>query len=146
MILPGLQTSQQLQEAIGSSQYQISFDRLAELKRSAIFLLATRLDPQAAQTFGADQGSMRPEALLEEIADRYSDDEEFIQAELPIQEIIFRILLVRRNEPISLQVLQHELNERWATPVRPINVGLNGLRRIMEADTYYGFALVKPEA
>jgi hypothetical protein len=145
MILPGPQTSQQLQEAIGSAQYRIDFDRLVELKRSARFLLATRLDPEAAASYGPDQERMDPAALVEEIADRYRDENEFVQAELPIQEIIFRILLMRRNEPISLQELQQALNDRWATPVRPINITQGGLKRIMDADTYYGFAPVRPE-
>ena len=145
MILPGPQTSQQLQEAIGLAQYRIDFDRLVELKRSARFLLATRLDPEAAASYVPDQERMDPEALVEEIADRYQAENEFVQAELPIQEIIFRILLMRRNEPISLQELQQALNDRWATPVRPINITQNGLKRIMDADTYYGFAPVRPE-
>ncbi|HLF03989.1 MAG TPA: hypothetical protein VI855_02080 [Dehalococcoidia bacterium] len=145
MILPGPQTSQHLLEAIGSLRYNINFDRLEELKRSATFQLSSRLDPEAESTYGPDQVNTTPEALAEEIADRYGDENEFIQAELPIQEIIFRILLMRRNEPISLQELQQALNDRWATPVRPINITQGGLKRILDADTFYGFALVPSE-
>lgn len=145
MILSGPPATQQPQETNGSLEYHISFERLKELKRSATFLLASRLDPEAPETFGAEQGGMSPEALVEEIAGRYADEEEFIQAELPVQEIIFRMLVLRRNEPVSLQYLQQQLNERWSTPVRPINVTLHGLKRILDADTYYGFAPVKPE-
>ena len=140
MILPGPQTSPQLQEAVGSTQYRIDFDRLVALKRSATFLLASRLDPQAVANYGPEQEKMDPEALVGEIADRYSDEREFIQAELPIQEIIFRLLLMRHNAPLTLQELQQELNDRWATPVRPINITQTGLKRILDADTFYGFA------
>ncbi len=141
MILPGPQTAQRLQAAMGSARYQIDFDRLVELKRSATFMLASRLGAGAAANYGQEQKKLDPQEMVGEIADRFSDDEkEFIQAELPIQEIAFRILLVRRNEPISLQELQQDLNDRWATPVRPINISLNGLKRILDADTYYGFA------
>ena len=145
MILPGPETSQQLEASIGSIKYRIDFDRLVELKRSATFMLASRLDPEAAASYGPNQERMDPETLVQEIADRYRDENEFVQAELPIQEIIFRILLMRRNEPISLQELQQALNDRWATPVRPINITQGGLKRIMDADTYYGFAPVRPE-
>jgi hypothetical protein len=143
MILPGPQTFQELQEAVGSTRYRIDFHRLVELKRSATYLLASRLDPQAVANYGPEQGNKDPEALVGEIADRYGDEREFIQAELPIQEIIFRLLLLRHNEPLTLQELQQELNDRWATPVRPINITQTGLKRILDADTYYGFAPVR---
>ena len=69
---------------------------------------------------------------------------------MPLQEIIFRILLTRRNQPTSLRDLHYQLTERWATPVKPMNISQEGLRRILEADMYYGFALVvaqtRPEA
>ncbi len=141
MIPSGAQTSQQLQEVNGSAKYQINFHRLVELKRSATFMLASRLDADTTANYGEKQGKMDLKKMMKEIADRYGDDEkEFIQAELPIQEIVFRLLLVRGNEPISLQELQKDLNDRWSTPVRPINITLTGLKRIMDADTYYGFA------
>jgi hypothetical protein len=59
---------------------------------------------------------------------------------MPIQEIVFRILLARRNQPTKLHDLHYELTEKWATPIRPINVTEVGLRRILDRDTYYGFA------
>ncbi|MSQ17424.1 MAG: hypothetical protein EXR54_07655 [Dehalococcoidia bacterium] len=128
----------------GSTLYQINFDRLVELKRSATFMLASRLDPDNSTTYGPKEAKRDPKRMVKEIADRYSDDEkEFIQSELPIQEIVFRILLVRRNEPISLRELQQDLNDRWATPVRPINITLTGLKRVLDADTFYGFAPVE---
>jgi len=59
---------------------------------------------------------------------------------MPLMEIVFRILLSRRNEPTSLTDLHYELTERWATPVRPINVSEKGLQRVLDNDNYYGFA------
>jgi hypothetical protein len=61
---------------------------------------------------------------------------------MPIQEIVFRILLSRRNAPTPLHELHYELTERWATPMRPINISEAGLGRILDADTYYGFAQI----
>jgi hypothetical protein len=81
-----------------------------------------------------------PQALIDEIAEYCAGEEEFIRPQMALQEIVFRILLRRGNQPISLQELHYELTERWATPKRPINVTPAGLRRILEADGYYGFA------
>ena len=58
---------------------------------------------------------------------------------MPIQEIVFRLLLTRRNTPTLLSDLHYELTEKWSTPVRPINITENGLARILNSDTYYGF-------
>lgn len=59
---------------------------------------------------------------------------------MPIQEIVFRTMLARRNEPIPLVELHRALTERWSTPVRPIHVSQKSLGRILDSDDYYGFA------
>jgi hypothetical protein len=86
-----------------------------------------------------------PQALVEEIADHYEDEDGFIRTDMSIQEIAFRLLLARRNEPISLMDLHYELTDTWSTPINPVNVSEEGLRRVLDADTYYGFAGITPE-
>ena len=78
--------------------------------------------------------------LVNEIARFSKNDKSFIQTEMPIQEIVFRILLARRNAPTLLSDLHYELTEKWATPVRPINISEETLGNILDSDTYYGFA------
>ena len=123
-----------------SPLYYISFDRLAQLKRSAVTLLAGRRGPDSPSLLRPDYELDDPEELLEEIADYSENAEDFINSNMPIQEIVFRTLLARRNRPTSLSQLHHELTERWSTPVRPINVTLVNLERILDSDDYYGFA------
>ncbi|MCI0846674.1 MAG: hypothetical protein J4N33_06085 [Chloroflexi bacterium] len=120
--------------------YIISFDRLEELNRSALQLVAERRGPSYPSRDKPDHELTNVQALIDEIAEHYTEDEDFIRTEMPIQEIVFRILLTRRNQPTPLRDLHYELTERWATPVRPINVSELGLRRILDADIHYGFA------
>ena len=120
--------------------YIISFDRLEELNRSALQLVAERRGPSYPSRDKPDHELTKVQAMIDEIAEHYTEDEDFIRTEMPIQEIVFRILLTRRNQPTPLRDLHYELTERWATPVRPINVSELGLRRILDADTHYGFA------
>ena len=82
---------------------------------------------------------------MDEVAKYCADEEGFIQTEMPIQEIVFRTLLARRNKPTLLGDLHYELTERWATPVRPISIAEAGLGRLLDADTYYGFAYVSAD-
>ena len=120
--------------------YQVSFERLEELNRSAITLLAARRGDMSPSMVQEDHELNNPRELLEEISDYSAGEADFISSDMPIQEIVFRMLLVRRNEPTALTDLHHELTERWATPVRPINVSLKSLQRILDNDNYYGFA------
>ena len=122
--------------------YQISFERLAALHRSAIVLLAYRRVPTCPSLQKPDHELNDPQALLNEIADHCGDHEGFIRNNMGIQEIAFRTLLARRNQPTPLSDLHYELTERWSTPIRPINITLEGLRRILEGDDHYGFVAV----
>jgi len=61
---------------------------------------------------------------------------------MPIKEIVFRTLLARGNEAMPLSDIHQELVGKWSTAVRTISIDEPRLRRILEADTYYGFAEV----
>lgn len=137
--------SEKTPQAEESPRYQVSFDRLAQLKRSAVLLIAARRPPSCPSRGKPDHELSDPQKLISEIADYCGDEEGFIRSELPVQEMIFRVLLARSNEPTALRDLHHEVTERWSTPIRPINLTEKGLARILDADTYYGFSKIAPE-
>ena len=121
-------------------KYYVSFQRLEELSRSAVALVAARRVESCPSMSKPVHELTDPKALITEIARHYQDDKDYIKSDMPLMEIVFRILLSRRNEPTSLTDLHYELTERWATPVRPINVTEKGLERVLDGDNYYGFA------
>ena len=122
-----------------SPKYFISFERLTQLGRSPIHVLASRRGPSAPSRLKPDNELDNPAELVEEIAEFSVKEPDYIHSGLPLQEIVFRILLGRRNEPTPLQDLHYELTERWSTPMRPINITEEGLERILDGDTFYGF-------
>ena len=120
--------------------FLISVDRLAKLERSPLHLVAGRLatsSPSKSKTIG-ELGDVK--SLIREISQNYKNDETFIRSDMPVQEIVFRTLLARNNRPMSLADLHYELTEKWATPIRPIVITEERLLRILDNDTYYGFA------
>ena len=120
--------------------FLISSDKLNNLERSPVHLVAGRLaasSPSKAKAMG-ELGDMK--SLIREISQSSKNDSTFIRSDLPVQEIVFRTLLARNNRPMSLTALHYELTERWATPVRPIVITEERLLRILDKDTYYGFA------
>ena len=148
MTSPEPETPEQPEETAQPEEsrlYRISFERLAELKRSAVHLLAERRTPSCPSLQSPDQELSDPQDLVDEIAQYCGDEEGFIQINMTIKEILFRTLLARRNQPTTLHDLHYELTERWSTPIRPISVTEDGLRRILEADYYYGFASISQE-
>ena len=120
--------------------FLISVDRLAKLERSPVHMVAGRLastSPSKSKPIN-ELGDVK--GLIREIAQNYKNDPDFIRSDMPVQEIIFRTLLARSNRPMSLSDLHYELTERWATPIRPIVITEERLLRILDTDTYYGFA------
>ena len=120
--------------------FLISVDRLAKLERSPVHLVAGRLaadSPSKSKAIGA-LGDVK--SLIREISQSYKNDASFIRSDMPVQEIVFRTLLARNNRPMSLADLHYELTEKWATPIRPIVITEERLLRILDNDTYYGFA------
>ena len=120
--------------------FLISVDRLVKLERSPIHLVAGRLatsSPSKSKNIG-ELGDVK--SLIREISQNYKNDDSFIRSDMPVQEIVFRTLLARNNRPMSLVDLHYELTEKWATPIRPIVITEERLLRILDNDTYYGFA------
>ena len=120
-------------------RYHISLSRLDEMNRSAAHLIHDRLT-EACPSRGQPATGLDPEALIREIQEFHGDTGDFIRADMPIQEIVFRTLLTRGNDPMPIGEIYRELTERWGGNLRPISIDQGRLRRVLDADTYYGFA------
>ncbi len=120
--------------------FLISVDRLGQLDRSPVHLIAGRLTSTSPSKSKPVKEMGDVKVLIREIAQNYKNDPDFIRSEMPMQEIVFRTLLARGNRPMTLSALHYELTERWATPMRPIVITKERLLRVLDSDTYYGFA------
>ena len=126
-------------------EYRVSLERLEELNRSATSLLLARLNT-ACPSFGKTPDEIAdPSDLVKEIRAHCAGDTEFIQSAMPLQEIVFRTLLLRGEEPMPLSQLHGELTEKWSTPIRPITLTAGGLARVLDSDVFYGFAAIPVE-
>lgn len=127
-----------------SLEYRFSLERLGELNRSPAPLLLARLNT-ACPSYGKTPADIDDAAtLIEEIRGHCADDDNFIRNSLPLQEIVFRTLLLNGGEAMTLGELHREVTERWSTPIRAITVTVAGLARILDSDSFYGFALASP--
>ena len=142
MTTPDPQAEQQVDEQPEKENpmFLISVDRLKQLDRSAVHLVAGRLASTSPSKSKPVKELGDVKGLIREIAQNYKNDPNYIRSEMPVQEIIFRTLLARGNRPMSLSDIHYELTERWATPIRPIVITEERLLRILDSDIYYGFA------
>lgn len=126
-------------------EYRFSLERLDELNRSPIPLLLARLNT-ACPSFGKTPAEIADASdLVKEIRAHCAGDTEFIQSAMPLQEIVFRTLLLRGEDSMPLSDLHAELTEKWSTPIRPITLTVSGLARVLDSDVFYGFAAIPVE-
>ncbi len=123
----------------GNGLFHVSLARMDQLNRSAIHLIASRLT-EACPSYDMPPRELLVGDLIREISEFHGDTDDFIRFDMPIKEIVFRTLLARGNKPIALADLHHELTGRWSNALRPISIEESMLRRVLEMDTYYGFA------
>ncbi len=129
-----------------NQEYRISLPRLAELNRSAVPLLMARLNAACPSYRKSPADVNDAAALVNEIRANCTDDSDYIQASMPLQEIVFRTMLMANQQTMTLRDIHAELTERWSSPVRPITVSIEGLARILNSDEFYGFdAVPAPE-
>ena len=126
-------------------EYRFSLERLDELNRSPIPLLLARLNTKCP-SFGKTPAEISdPGLLVNEIKAHCADDSEFIQSSMPLQEIVFRMLLLQGGESVPLAELHAELTETWSSPIRPITLTMSGLARVLDHDEFYGFVAIPVE-
>ena len=75
---------------------------------------------------------------LSKIASHCSKTADFINADMPLAEAIFRVLLANANKPMTVQQVYESLNERWVDPINPRIPEMDGIYRVMSHDTFYG--------
>ena len=137
MTIPDMEIAEDRPEAV---LYFISFERIEQLNRSPVAIVAARRGPSCPSLLQPEHELTDPKKLVGEIAKYCSDEPGFVRHDMPIQEMVFRMLLLRGNKPTSLEELHYELTEKWASPTRPISISQENLNRVLASDTFYGFS------
>lgn len=124
---------------VESLEYRVSLDRLDELNRSPVPLILARMTSSCPSHGSSPGESDDPAALIREIRANCGDDPDYIKQSMPLQEIVFRMLLLADDQTMTLGDLHRKLTERWSSAIRPITVTASGLARILDNDVFYGF-------
>lgn len=118
--------------------YCIHLDSFDEQHRSFRTFASTRLC-----SLSHDAKSKKSDAgLLNTFKQCCSKQDEFYPPNIPIREMIFRILLAGGNQPQNLEQLKDKLQYQLSSGNNPRYITIEKLERIVEKDRYYCFGPV----
>jgi len=120
--------------------YFIDSARVQELNRSLVAILLSRRCPSCRAKLEGQTEIIPADKQIREMVKCCVKKEGFIRPEMPLQEIMFRTILASRNKPVSLEDLHDAVTERWYSSINPRSISIEGLKKVLDEDNYYGFA------
>ena len=118
------------------AQWAIDLNWLKNNNRSFHILARGVLCPKCRKKLNADTIEVKPSDLIKAVHDCCSKTDNFITADLPFQESIFRIFLANGNKPLKLEELGEQLTKRRGADMHRTSVAF--LLRLIQNDDYYG--------
>jgi hypothetical protein len=123
---------------------KVDVDHLETLGRSISLLLLHRRCASCWRELinEPNQGlDIDAKSHLKQITGHCSKDPVFISHGMPMLEAVFRILLIRKYGPISINKLVDALQEMWTDPTNPSLPSPEKIYRMLKGDRYYGIVL-----
>jgi hypothetical protein len=127
---------------VEESRYFVSLDKLKELNRAFLPIAQNKLCPKCKEKYSSKIEGVLPEDFFETIKNCCSKQENFLNPNLPLMDMIFRLFLANGNEPLALEEIEGKLREIVRSTR---NVSTSVLKRIIEADKYYGIGVANRE-
>ena len=127
-------------------KYFIDFDAGATSGRALPMLVASRrcyLCQQADEDAPADAD---PRQFIDRITEHCAAERDYLLADTPLKEAIFRVLLANGNEPMDAEEISAVLTEKWAMTPSPRNTAADVIGRMADSSRGYCIARVpEPE-
>ena len=127
-------------------RYFIDLEEAASRGRSLPLLIGSRRCYACQQ---ADEGepsmSSDVQPYLDCVADHCAQTPDFLLPDTPLKEAIFRVILARRNEPVTAEEVNQMLSERWALTAYPRDISPRIIGRLLTRIETYCVASVPEE-
>jgi hypothetical protein len=122
-------------------RYFIDLDWYQQQERSFATLAESRLCPTSRKK----EKTKSEAALLRTIRQCCSKRDGFITPNMPLLEMIFRLLLANGNQPLELEQMQEQLQKWLGDTSNARDLSVPKLKRILNNDRYYGLRLAPLE-
>ena len=138
----------ELQEAL-ESIYTTDFDLIEAQGRDPEALVGSRRCKacRAAPPRAAAKGKKKKASAKDHrkrIQTHCSQQPDYLEPDLPLQELAFRLLLAA-PEPLSLSALHQRFSDLWVGAASPRHIGREALDRVLAHSMYYGTVQVNKE-
>jgi hypothetical protein len=115
-------------------RYFIDLDWYQQRERSFATLAESRLCPTSRKK----EKTKSEAALLRTIRQCCSKRDGFITPNMPLLEMIFRLLLANGNQPLELEQMQEQLQKWLGDTSNARDLSVPKLKRMLGNDQYYG--------
>ena len=86
-----------------------------------------------------------PGPYIERIVEHCADTSDYLLADTPLKEALFRAILARRNDPTTSEELNMILAQRWATTPDPRDISKDVIEKILDGAWSYCIVRVPSE-
>jgi hypothetical protein len=117
-------------------RWAINLEWLRKNNRSFTAMVKSSLCPKCRKKLKVDHVEVKVNDLFKAIKTCCSKSVDFITPTLPIHESVFRIFLANGNQPLTLEELGSELNQRRGIDTYRTSVQI--LSRLLKNDQHYG--------
>jgi hypothetical protein len=117
-------------------RWAINPDWLKANNRSFTAMVKSSLCPKCRKKLKVDHGEAKANDLLKAVKTCCSKSVDYITPNLPILESIFRVILANGNQPLTLEELGSQLNQRRGMDTYRTSVPI--LYRLLKNDQHYG--------
>ncbi|MDP2920400.1 MAG: hypothetical protein Q8O43_09325 [Dehalococcoidia bacterium] len=118
-------------------RWAINLDWLKAHDRSLTTMATGALCPRCRRKLKTDRGEAKTSDLFKSAKSCCSKTPDYITPGLPLQESAFRVMLANGNQPLTLEELGNQLNDRRGIDVYRTSPVV--LSRLMRNDRHYGF-------
>jgi len=117
-------------------RWAINLEWLRKNNRSFTAMVKSSLCPKCRKKLKVDNVEAKVNDLFKAIKTCCSKSVDFITPTLPIHESVFRIFLANGNQPLTLEELGSQLNQRRGIDTYRTSVQI--LSRLLKNDQHYG--------
>ena len=126
--------------------YHVGTEAAQAQRRSLSRMLASRKCHNCQQGDAEDSTeSADVKSQIERIAEHCAETSDYLLADTPLKEAIFRVIIAEVNKPMTADDIGQVLSEKWAVTPFPRNTSAEVIQRLLEHSEAYCISQV-PEA
>ena len=120
------------------TEYIVNIEQSENHGRALVMLIMGRRCYEDRQTDEEAPTNARGiQRLIKRISDHCRQTPDYLMADTPLKEAVFRVMLSLGNQPITPEKVSETLSEQWAMTPYPRDISPSKLQKLMDNSEYY---------